>query len=68
MEVIKKYEMENNNNLNLYNDLRLELRYLNNEKNELEKEKNNQINQIISCKINELNNIKNRFKHLMKKK
>ena len=34
MEVIKKYEMENNNNLNLYNDLRLELRYLNNEKNE----------------------------------
>ena len=71
MEVIKKYEMENNNNLNLYNDLRLELRYLNNEKNELEKEKNNQINQIneiISCKINELNNIKNRFENLMKEK
>ena len=71
MDVIKKYEMENNNNLNLYNDLRLELRYLKKEKKELEKEKNNEINQVnevISKKINELNNIKDRFEILIKEK
>ena len=71
MDVIKKYEMENNNNLNLYNDLRLELRYLKKEKKELEKEKNNEINQVnevISKKINELNNIKDRFERLIKEK
>ena len=71
MDMIKKYEMENNQNLNVYNDLRLELRYLNKEKEQLEKEKKNELdlgNEIILSKKDELKIIKERFKFLVKEK
>ena len=71
MDMIKKYEMENNKFLNIYNDLRLELRYLNKEKEQLKKEKQNELdlgNEIILSKKDELNNIKERYKVLVKEK
>ena len=71
MDMIKKYEMENNKNLNVYNDLRLELKYLNKEKEQLEKEKQNELNlgnEIILSKKDELKMVKERYKVLVKEK
>ena len=71
MDMIKKYEMENNKNLNVYNDLRLELKYLNKEKEQLEKEKQNELNlgnEILLSKKDELKMVKERYKVLVKEK